>query len=118
MRKLNTLRRMGWCLQANPVAIFACSMVLAVLSVKVMEFATGNPLNIYSFLFGMVAYSVAAANLIVAPAWGLYYVKAIQRDYGPQTSQAVVDLFARHQEEDLNIPALADDFGELRRSNI
>lgn len=118
MRKLNTLRRIGWCLQANPIAIFACSMVLAVLSIKLIQFVTDNPVNLYNFLLGLVGYSVAAANLIVAPAWGLYYLRAIQRDYGPQTGKAVADLFARHQEEHLNIPVLADGFGELRRSNV
>lgn len=113
MNKLNTYRRMGWHLQANPVAILASSMVLAVITIKLVELLSGNAPTLSSFLIGLGAYSLAAANLVVAPAWGLYYQKAIQRDYGPLTAEAVKELFARHQEASLNIPKIAEGFGEL-----
>lgn len=113
IKKMNLYRRAGKALQLNYIGTIGPSILLGLIFTKAVETLAGSQPGVILGVASILAWSFAAANVVVFPAWGKYYLGVINMEYGQRTTSAVIEAIHK-SDSDVDIDKIALAVGEGR----
>lgn len=108
----------GECLMANPIAMVALPLVVSLLGFGHFGKPLKADMGQVWFLVAWIVCSLMTTVLLMyltSPFWSMFYLRQIQRDYGPKTRARVFAWFdsePHRAEGPLDIPVFAWKCGE------
>lgn len=114
------LSDVGTTLMLNPLALVGPGFILGPLGMKFMQPTLVPMVGLTVFVIACVVVAIVSAILwafFTSPLWGMYYLRQIERDFGPKTRTGVWDWFGRAPGQDevpLNMHRIAWECGETR----
>lgn len=108
---MNLYRRAGKALQLNYIGTIGPSIFLGLLITSAIETFAGDKPGLILGVISILAWSFAAANVVVFPAWGKYYLLQVSKVYGEKTASAVIEALYNSDTE-VNVDEIALAVGE------
>lgn len=125
-RLFQAYRVAGFGLSRNEISIFVPAMITGmILTSFILSMVPQLILQGFSpflviglYLVLAMVLSMVVAHFIVAPLYGLYYLRKVKADFGPMTRAAVFAWFENEAPNgDLDIYAVAKTCGETYKRN-
>lgn len=114
----NRLSAVGATLMVNPIALVVPGFILGPVAMKFMQPSLLPMLGKGVFAIACVVMAIVSAVLwawVSSPLWGMYYLRRVERDFGPKTRARVWESFGQapgQDEEPLNMHRIAWECGE------